>query len=135
MNSYLIKNATIVNEGATFLGDLLIENGFIKKIASSITATNITIIDARGKHLIPGLIDDQVHFREPGLTHKATIATESKAAVAGGITTFIEMPNTIPQATTQELLEDKFTIAKKTSYANYSFMFGGTNDNLSLIHI
>ena len=130
MNSYLIKNATIVNEGATFLGDLHIENGFIKKIASSITATNITIIDARGKHLIPGLIDDQVHFREPGLTHKATIATESKAAVAGGITTFIEMPNTIPQATTQELLEDKFTIAKKTSYANYSFMFGGTNDNL-----
>ena len=130
MNSYLIKNATIVNEGATFLGDLLIENGFIKKIASSITATNTTIIDARGKHLIPGLIDDQVHFREPGLTHKATIATESKAAVAGGITTFIEMPNTIPQATTQELLEDKFTIAKKTSYANYSFMFGGTNDNL-----
>lgn len=130
MNSYLIKNATIVNEGATFLGDLLIENGFIKKIASSITATNTTIIDARGKHLIPGLIDDQVHFREPGLTHKATIATESKAAVAGGITTFIEMPNTIPQATTQELLENKFTIAKKTSYANYSFMFGGTNDNL-----
>ena len=130
MNSYLIKNATIVNEGATFLGDLLIENGFIKKIASSITATNTTIIDARGKHLIPGLIDDQVHFREPGLIHKATIATESKAAVAGGITTFIEMPNTIPQATTQELLEDKFTIAKKTSYANYSFMFGGTNDNL-----
>ena len=130
MNSYLIKNATIVNEGATFLGDLLIENGFIKKIASSITATNTSIIDARGKHLIPGLIDDQVHFREPGLTHKATIATESKAAVAGGITTFIEMPNTIPQATTQELLEDKFTIAKKTSYANYSFMFGGTNDNL-----
>ena len=97
MNSYLIKNATIVNEGATFLGDLLIENGFIKKIASSITATNTTIIDARGKHLIPGLIDDQVHFREPGLTHKATIATESKAAVAGGITTFIEMPNTIPK--------------------------------------
>ena len=130
MNSYLIKNATIVNEGATFLGDLLIENGFIKKIASSITATNTTIINARGKHLIPGLIDDQVHFREPGLIHKATIATESKAAVAGGITTFIEMPNTIPQATTQELLEDKFTIAKKTSYANYSFMFGGTNDNL-----
>ncbi|SDS50762.1 dihydroorotase [Polaribacter sp. KT25b] len=127
----LIKNATIVNENNTFKGDVLIENEIIKEIASEIKATeNTTIIDAKGKYLIPGFIDDQVHFREPGLTHKANIATESRAAVAGGITTFIEMPNTVPQATTQDLLEDKFTIASKDSYANYSFMFGGTNDNL-----
>jgi len=131
MSSYLIKNATIVNENKTFKGDVLIENEIIKEIATNIKAIeNIEIIDAEGKFLIPGFIDDQVHFREPGLTHKANIATESRAAVAGGITTFIEMPNTVPQATTQELLEDKFTIASNDSYANYSFMFGGTNDNL-----
>ena len=130
MNSYLIKNANIVNEGTTFLGDILIENGLIQKISPLITADSITIIDAKGRYLIPGLIDDQVHFREPGLTHKANIGTESRAAVAGGITTFIEMPNTVPQATTQKLLQDKFNIAEKTSFANYSFMFGGTNDNL-----
>ncbi|MFK8060353.1 MAG: dihydroorotase [Polaribacter sp.] len=128
---YLIKNATIVNENSTFKGDVLIENELIKQISTEINVVeNIEIIDAQGKYLIPGFIDDQVHFREPGLTHKANIATESKAAIAGGITTFIEMPNTVPQATTQELLEDKFTIAAKDSYANYSFMFGGTNDNL-----
>ena len=130
MNSYLIKNATIVNEGSSFVGDLLVENGMIKKIGSSITTNSMTVIDASGKYLIPGLIDDQVHFREPGLTHKATIGSESRAAVAGGITTFIEMPNTVPQATNQQLLQDKFNIAEKTSFANYSFMFGGTNDNL-----
>jgi len=130
MNSYLIKNATIVNEGSSFVGDLLVENGIIKKIDSSITINSMTVIDASGKYLIPGLIDDQVHFREPGLTHKATIDSESRAAVAGGITTFIEMPNTVPQATNQQLLQDKFNIAEKTSFANYSFMFGGTNDNL-----
>ncbi|MDP5105147.1 MAG: dihydroorotase [Polaribacter sp.] len=131
MKSILIKNATIVNENNTFKGDVLIENEMIKEISSEIKATeNVEIIDAEGKFLIPGFIDDQVHFREPGLTHKANIATESRAAVAGGITTFIEMPNTVPQATTQALLEDKFTIAAKYSYANYSFMFGGTNDNL-----
>lgn len=130
MNSYLIKNAKIVNEGVTFQGDVLIENGLIKDIGSSISNDAVKQIDAKGNYLIPGLIDDQVHFREPGLTHKATIATESKAAVAGGITTFIEMPNTVPQATTQKLLQDKFDVAEKTSYANYSFMFGGTNDNL-----
>ncbi|WP_339659394.1 dihydroorotase [uncultured Polaribacter sp.] len=131
MKSILIKNATIVNENNTFKGDVLIENEMIKEISSEIKATeNVEIIDAEGKFLIPGFIDDQVHFREPGLTHKANIATESRAAVAGGITTFIEMPNTVPQATTQALLEDKFTIAAKDSYANYSFMFGGTNDNL-----
>ncbi len=130
MQAYLIKNANIVNENNIFRGDVLIENKIIKRLAATIEAKNAVIIDAKGKYLLPGMIDDQVHFREPGLTHKANIATESKAAIAGGITSFIEMPNTVPQATTQSLLEDKFEIAKKTSYANYSFMFGGTNDNL-----
>jgi dihydroorotase len=129
--STLIKNATIVNENKVFKGDVLIENEIIIAISSEITPTkNVEIIDAKGHYLIPGFIDDQVHFREPGLTHKATIATESRAAIAGGITTFIEMPNTVPQAVTQNLLEDKFKIAAKDSYANYSFMFGGTNNNL-----
>jgi len=127
----LIQNAKIVNENLVFTGDVLIENNRIKQIAKNINPLeNSTIIDAKGSYLIPGVIDDQVHFREPGLTQKANIATESKAAIAGGITSFIEMPNTIPQATTQELLEDKFVIASEASYANYSFMFGGTNDNL-----
>ncbi len=131
MQSYLIKNAQIVNENKVFKGDVLIEREFIKEIGENILPTdNVLMVDAEGKYLIPGMIDDQVHFREPGLTHKANIATESKAAIAGGITSFIEMPNTVPQATTQELLADKFDIASKTSYANYSFMFGGTNDNL-----
>ena len=131
--SILIRNATIVNENTTFKGDVLIENEIIKKVGPSIQVTNedaLEIIEAHGSYLIPGFIDDQVHFREPGLTHKANIAIESRAAIAGGITTFIEMPNTVPQATTQALLEDKFEIAAKDSYANYSFMFGGTNDNL-----
>ena len=129
--SILIRNATIVNENKSFKGDVLIENEHIKKISTFITVDNsVEIIDAKESYLIPGFIDDQVHFREPGLTHKANISTESKAAIAGGITTFIEMPNTTPQATTQALLEDKFAIAAKDSYANYSFMFGGTNDNL-----
>ena len=127
----LIQNATIVNENKIFKGDILIENEIITKISSKIKPTkNVEIINAEGKFLIPGFIDDQVHFREPGLTHKANIATESRAAIAGGITTFIEMPNTVPQATTQHLLENKFKIAAADSYANYSFMFGGTNDNL-----
>ena len=130
MKSYLIKKAKIVNENKTFIGDVLIQGAYIKQIAENIEFNYAIVIDASGKYLIPGMIDDQVHFREPGLTHKANIGTESKAAVAGGITSFIEMPNTIPQATTQDLLEDKFEIASKTSYANYSFMFGGTNDNL-----
>ena len=129
--SYLIKNANVVNEGQIFKSDVLIENEVISKIAQHIEVVDgLQVIDAEGQYLLPGMIDDQVHFREPGLTHKANIETESRAAVAGGITTFIEMPNTLPQATTQDLLEDKFEIAKKTSYANYSFMFGGTNDNL-----
>jgi len=128
----LIKNANLVNEGSVSVCDVLIEGEVIKKISEQIDdfPQNTSIIDAKGKFLIPGVIDDQVHFREPGLTHKANIATESRAAVAGGITSFIEMPNTVPQATTQELLEDKFQIAAKDSYANYSFMMGGTNDNL-----
>ena len=131
MNNTLIKNAKIVNENSVFTGDVLIENNIIKQISDKIEVTSVTkVIDAKGSYLIPGVIDDQVHFREPGLTHKANIATESKAAIAGGITSFIEMPNTVPQATTQELLEDKFQIAAASSYANYSFMFGGTNDNL-----
>jgi len=132
MNSILIKNAQIVDERNIAKGDVLIEDNYIVKVGSHIKdiTSNIQIIDARGKYLLPGIIDDQVHFREPGLTHKATIATESKAAVAGGITSFIEMPNTVPQAITQQLLQDKFDIASKTSYANYSFMFGGTNNNL-----
>lgn len=132
MSLLLIKNARIVNEGKIIDGDVLIDGEFIVDIDTSISSksADTTIIDAEGKYLIPGLIDDQVHFREPGLTHKATIESESKAAIAGGITSFIEMPNTVPQATTQELLEQKFEIAAKSSYANYSFMFGGTNDNL-----
>lgn len=131
MNRILIKNAKIVNEGAIFEGDLLIEDKFIKEIAESISAKpDVKVIDAEGNFLIPGAIDDQVHFREPGLTHKGNIETESRAAVAGGITSFIEQPNTVPNAVTQELLEDKYKIAAETSYANYGFMMGGTNDNL-----
>ncbi|MCB0474877.1 MAG: dihydroorotase [Flavobacteriaceae bacterium] len=130
MESTLIKNAEIVNEGKRFVTDVLIKGNFIEKIGKDSHTTADRIIDATGKLLLPGLIDDQVHFREPGLTHKATIASESRAAVAGGITSFIEMPNTIPQAVTQELLQQKFDIAAKKSYANYSFMMGGTNDNL-----
>lgn len=135
MEKILIKNTHIVNEGVIQKGDILIENGIIIKIASSITSvhTETATLDAKGKFLIPGVIDDQVHFREPGLTHKATIGTESKAAIAGGITSFIEMPNTNPQSTTVALMEEKFDIASQTSYANYSFMFGGTNDNLDEI--
>ncbi len=135
MNKILIKGAYVVNEGTITLSDMLIEDGLITKIAANINVSSqdITTYDAKGKYLFPGIIDDQVHFREPGLTHKATIATESRAAVAGGITSFIEMPNTTPQATTIPLLEEKFDIASKTSAANYSFMFGGTNDNLEEI--
>ena len=135
MNTILIKNAKIVNEGTLFEGDVLIENEFIVEIAPIISPklSSCKIIDAEGNYLIPGAIDDQVHFREPGLTHKGTIATESRAAVAGGITSFIEQPNTIPNAVTQEILEEKYQIAAKSSYANYSFMMGGTNDNLEEI--
>ena len=132
MSKILIKNAKVVNEGSITENDVYIENDIFVEIAKSISAksADVQVIDAEGKYLLPGMIDDQVHFREPGLTHKANIETESRAAIARGITSFIEMPNTVPQATTIELLEDKFSIASKTSYANYSFMFGGTNDNL-----
>lgn len=135
MKSILIKNAHIVNEGQIIKGDVLIKDGRIAEISDSISmkSADTKIIDADEKYLLPGMIDDQVHFREPGLTHKGDISSESKAAIAGGITSFIEMPNTLPQATTIELLEDKFEIAAKTSWANYSFMFGGTNDNLEEI--
>ncbi|MFC6098176.1 dihydroorotase [Flavobacterium qiangtangense] len=135
MKSVLIKNAKIVNEGTIFEGDVLIENEFIVEIAETISAKSSAtkIINAEGNYLIPGMIDDQVHFREPGLTHKGDIASESRAAVAGGITSFIEMPNTNPQTVTVELLEEKFAIAAENSMANYSFMFGGTNDNLEEI--
>ncbi len=131
MNNYLIKAGTIVNEGKKFVGDVLIVNGRIEKIATSIDLSNgVTEIHAEGKYVLPGCIDDQVHFREPGLTHKGTIFTESRAAVAGGITSFMEMPNTVPNALTQELLEDKYQIAAETSLANYSFFMGASNDNL-----
>ncbi|GLB48496.1 dihydroorotase [Neptunitalea lumnitzerae] len=127
---YLIKNARMVNEGIVKTTDVLINNERIEKIATDITDSSAAVIDANGHYLIPGVIDDQVHFREPGLTHKGNIASESRAAVAGGITTFMEQPNTNPQTTTIEKLEGKFSIAKASSYANYSFFFGGTNDNL-----
>jgi dihydroorotase len=126
----LIKNAKLVNEGQVYQADVLIENQIIKEISSEIKIEADYVIDAKGLHLLPGVIDDQVHFREPGLTHKANIYTESKAAVAGGITSFMEMPNTNPQALTQELLEDKYVIASQTSIANYSFFMGASNENL-----
>ncbi|MCC7453560.1 MAG: dihydroorotase [Crocinitomix sp.] len=127
---YLLKNGRLVNEGQQVIADVLIEGSFIKKIAASISDPTATVIDLEGKLLIPGMIDDQVHFREPGLTHKGNIYTESRAAVAGGITSFMEMPNTNPTATTQALLADKYAIAAKSSPANYSFFMGATNDNL-----
>ncbi|UKN00403.1 dihydroorotase [Paracrocinitomix mangrovi] len=130
MGKTLLKNATIINEGKRFESDLLINNDRIEKIASNISDDTATVIDLNGKWLIPGMIDDQVHFREPGLTHKANIYTESRAAVAGGITSFMEMPNTKPNAVTQELLQDKYDIASKSAIANYSFFMGATNDNI-----
>jgi dihydroorotase len=133
MNRILIKNAKIVNEGTIFVGDVLIENEFIVEIAESISAksSDCKIIDAEGNYLIPGAIDDQVDFREPGLTHKGDIESESRAAVAGGVTSYIEQPNTVPNAVTQEILEEKYKIAAEKSFANYSFMMGATNDNLT----
>ncbi|KQS35863.1 dihydroorotase [Pedobacter sp. Leaf194] len=130
MNSYLIKAATIVNEGQKFVADVLIKNGFIEKIGQNISAEDTTEINAEGQYLLPGMIDDQVHFREPGLTHKADIFTESMAAVAGGITSFMEMPNTVPNTLSQALLADKYAIAAETSLANYSFYMGASNDNI-----
>ena len=133
MGKILIKNAKIVNENAIFESDVLLDEAIILKIDANISDTNAKVIDVAGNYLLPGVIDDQVHFREPGLTHKGDIASESRAAVAGGITTYMEQPNTTPQTTTIEKLEDKFKIASNSSYANYSFLFGGTNDNLEEI--
>ncbi len=131
MQKYLIKNIQVVNEGHIINADVLITNGRINKISPQITQIDADCIEINGedKFLFPGCIDDQVHFREPGLTHKATIYSESKAAIAGGVTSFMEMPNTIPNALTQELLEDKYKIASQTSLANYSFFMGTGNDN------
>ena len=135
MKPIVIINAKMVNEGKITEADVLIKNNIIEQIGTpnSISTSNATIIDANGTYLFPGVIDDQVHFREPGLTHKGDIASESRAAIAGGITSFIEQPNTVPNAITQELLEQKYQIAAQNSYANYSFMLGGTNDNLEEI--
>ncbi len=133
--NYKIINATIVNEGIIFKGTVYIKDGIIADIAKSgesdsdINTNDFIEINAEGKHLLPGVIDDQVHFREPGLTNKGEIYTESKAAVAGGITSYMEMPNTVPQTLTQELLEDKYQLAKEKSLANYSFYMGVSNDN------
>jgi dihydroorotase len=130
MQNYLIKSISIVNEGRRFNSDLLIKNGRIEKIANNISVSfPVQEINGENLHLLPGCIDDQVHFREPGLTHKATIFTESRAAVAGGTTSFMEMPNTLPPAFTQDLLEEKYAIASKSSLANYSFYMGTSNDN------
>ncbi len=130
MAKYLLKNARIINEGQDYVSDLLINGTYIEKIAPSISDETATVIDLNGKLLIPGMIDDQVHFREPGLTHKGNIYSESRAAVAGGITSFMEMPNTVPNATTQALLVDKYVIGSEASIANYSFFMGATNDNI-----
>ena len=134
MNNYLIKNTQIVNEGKIIQGEVMIKNGRIEKIASQIeTKEAITEINAENQFLIPGAIDDQVHFREPGLTHKATIYSEAKAAVAGGVTSFMEMPNTLPPVFTQTLLEDKYQIGAKNSLANFSFYMGSSQDNIEEI--
>ncbi len=131
MKNYLLKNAVIVNEGTTREGDVLIKNGIIEQIGTGLSGNErYEVIDLNGAYLLPGCIDDQVHFREPGLTHKATIASESRAAVAGGITSFMEMPNTVPNTLTQELLEEKYRRASQTSIANYSFFMGASNDNI-----
>lgn len=130
MKRILIKNARLVNEGQVTQSDVLLENELIKRIGTELTDDHAEIIDAKGSYLIPGIIDDQVHFREPGLTHKGTIATESRAGLAGGVTSYIEQPNTIPQTVSIVALEEKMAIANSSSFSNYSFNFGGTNDNL-----
>src|SRR5689334_16475529 len=130
MQKYVIKNIQLVNEGSIQVADILLENERIEKIAPTISVKHkVKEIDGEGKYLLPGVIDDQVHFREPGLTHKATIYTESKAAVAGGVTSFMEMPNTVPPVFTQELLENKYAIGAATSLGNYSFFMGTSNEN------
>ena len=133
MKRTLIKNANLVNEGRIFSGDLLIEDKRISRIDQQIGSDNAEVIDVNGSFVVPGLIDDQVHFREPGLTHKGDLYSESRAALAGGITSFMEQPNTNPQTTTIEKLEAKFNLGRESSFANYSFLLGGTNDNLEEI--
>ena len=134
MQKYLFKNIQLVNEGKIRVADVLIKDDRIERIDSSIDSkARLTEINGEGKYLFPGAIDDQVHFREPGLTHKATIATESAAAVAGGVTSFMEMPNTIPNALTPELLEEKYAIASRSSFANYSFFMGTSNNNAEAV--
>ena len=131
--NYWIKNATLVNEGKTFLASVFVSDGMIARIVhegEAFDPGSATVIDGTGRYLIPGIIDEHVHFREPGLTHKADIGTESHAAVAGGVTSFMDMPNTVPQTTTQALLQQKFDLAAAKSLANYSFYLGATNDNL-----
>ena len=133
MERILLKNARLVNEGVISEGDLLIEGDRIGRIGRDLSVEHARVIDLEGNYLLPGLIDDQVHFRQPGLTHKGDIASESRAAVAGGVTSFMEQPNTVPQTTTLEALEAKFGMASQSAYANYSFLLGGTNDNLEEI--
>ncbi len=130
MNKTLIKNGTLVNEGQQYQADILIDGQYIQKIDRDISYANANVIDAKGLHVLPGMIDDQVHFREPGFTHKADIRTESMAAVAGGITSFMDMPNTYPNTLTQDLLEQKYQIAEHSSLANYSFFMGISQSNL-----
>ena len=130
MSSILFKNARIINRGEIKEADLLVKHGRIERIDADITEASAEIVECDGRHLMPGIIDDQVHFREPGLTHKANIATESAAAAAGGVTSFMEMPNTKPPALTQEKLQDKYDIAAATSTVNYSFFMGASNDNV-----
>jgi dihydroorotase len=133
MKTILIKSATIVNENRQFVADVLVKDGLIDRIDPQIDAHADEVINAEGLYLFPGCIDDQVHFREPGLTYKADIHSESRAAVAGGITSFMEMPNTVPNTLTQELLQDKYDIASRNSLANYSFFMGASNDNLEQV--
>ena len=131
--NYFIQNATLVNEGKTFVASVFVSDGMITKIVPDkepFDYGSAMVIDATGKYLIPGIIDEHVHFREPGLTQKADLYSESRAAVAGGVTSFMDMPNTVPQTTTQELLEQKFALAAEKSLANFSFYLGATNDNL-----
>ena len=133
--SIIIKGGTIVNEGKTFVGDIVIEGEQIASVSPSISSTSTsssTVIDATGCYVLPGVIDDHVHFREPGLTAKADIESESRAAAAGGVTSYFDMPNTVPQTTTLQALDEKFRLAAEKSHVNYSFFFGATNDNTEL---
>ncbi len=130
MGTFLLKNGKLVNEGRIYEADLLIKGERIELIGANLSSDLAEVIDLNGSYVFPGVIDDQVHFREPGLTHKGDIASESRAALAGGVTSFMEQPNTNPQTVTIERLEEKMAMGAASSFANYSFLFGGTNDNL-----